>query len=39
MIFIYNFILKVFLNFRIGVRNLGIDIGKLFLVGNKEESE
>lgn len=39
MIFIHNLILKVFLNFRIGVRNLGIDTGKLFLAGNKEESE
>lgn len=38
MIFIHNPTLKVFLNFRIGVRNLGVNTGKLFLAGSMGES-
>lgn len=33
----HNPTLKVFLNFRIGVRNLGVDTGKLFLAGSVGE--
>ena len=37
MLFPHNPTLKVFLNFRIGVRNLGVDTGKLFLAGSVGE--
>lgn len=37
MIFILNPTLKVFLNFRIGVRNLDVNTSKLFLADDMKE--